>query len=125
MKTNSCLTSLAKIALIICAPSILAAGYAIHNTPMIYAGWVLVGVLLVVVPTRSTKTPKSLSIAKLAKLARAGELDADKTTRAFCRDILARLEQIEATEDSETEYIDLQTDLEDIIESKPGKKLSL
>lgn len=123
MKTNSCLTSLAKIALIIGAPSILGAGYAIHNTPMIYTGWILVGVLLVVVPTRSNKAPQSLSIAELADLARAGNLTADKTTRAFCRDILSRLEGIIPDDETDTELFDLQSDLEDIIRSKPGKKL--
>lgn len=123
MKNNSCLVSLAKIALLIGAPAILGAGYAIHNTPMIYAGLILVGVLLVVVPTRSSKAPQSLSIAKLADLARAGNLTADKTTRAFCRDILSRLEGITPDDETDTELFDLQSDLEDIIRSKPGKKL--
>ena len=123
MKNNSCLVSLAKIALLIGAPAILGAGYAIHNTPMIYAGLILVGVLLVVVPTRSSNAPQSLSIAKLADLARAGNLTADKTTRAFFRDILSRLEGITPDDESEMELFDLQSDLEDIIRSKPGKKL--
>lgn len=94
MKNNSCLVSLAKIALLIGAPAILGAGYAIHNTPMIYAGLILVGVLLVVVPRKSLTSPKSLIIAKLADLARAGNLNVDKATRAFCRAILSRLENV-------------------------------
>ena len=123
MENDSCLVKLAKLALIIGAPALLGTGYGIHNTPMIYAGLILVGVLLVVVPTRSSKAPQSLSIAKLADLARAGNLTADKTTRAFCRDILSRLEGITPDDETDTELFDLQSDLEDIIRSKPGKKL--
>ncbi len=122
MKNDSCLVRLAKLALIIVAPALLGTGYGIHNTPMIYAGWILVGVLLVVVPRKSITSPKSLSIAKLADLARAGNLNADKSTRAFCRAILSRLENV-IPDDDDTELFDLQSDLEDIIRSKPGKKL--
>lgn len=124
MENDSCLVKLAKLALIIGAPALLGTGYGIHNTPMIYAGWILVGVLLVVVSRKSITSPKSLSIAKLADLARAGNLNVDKSTRAFCRAILSRLENV-LPDDDDTELFDLQTDIEDIIESKPGKKLSL
>ena len=79
--------------------------------------------LLIVVPTRSGKAAKSLSIAKLAALARDGKLTADKTTRAFCQDVLSRLEEVHPDDSTEMELFDLQADLEDIIRSKPGKKL--
>ena len=124
MENDSCLVKLAKLALIIGAPALLGTGYGIHNTPMIYAGWILVGVLLVVVPRKSITSPKSLSIAKLADLARAGNLNVDKSTRAFCRAILSRLEGIIPDDETDTELFDLQSDLEDIIKSKPGKKLT-
>lgn len=117
-KSSSCTGGLLYAAMVVVTPALIAGGLYFGNQRLQIIGWILL--VIVALPTifRRKHKEQKLDISELSDLAIDGKFKPNASTRAFIRSILERLEEIDATEDTEANLVSLQMDLESMLNPK-------
>ena len=116
--SSSCSGGLLYAAMVVATPALIAGGLFFGNQRLQIIGWILL--LIVALPTifRHKQNEQKLDVSELSDLAIDGKFKPNASTRAFIRSILERLEEIDATENTEANLVSLQTDLESMLNPK-------
>lgn len=116
--SSSCTGGLIYAGLVVATPALIAGGLFFGNQRLQIIGWILL--VIVALPTifRRKQKEQKLDVSELSDLAIDGKFKPNASTRAFIRSILERLEEIDATEDTEANLVSLQTDLESMLNPK-------
>lgn len=117
-KPSSCTGGLIYAAMVVATSALIAGGLYFGNQRVQIIGWILL--VIVALPTifRRKQKEQKLDVSELSNLAIDGKFKPNASTRAFIRSILERLEEIDATEDTEANLVSLQMDLESMLNPK-------
>lgn len=117
-KSSSCTGGLLYAAMVVVTPALIAGGIYFGNQRLQIIGWILLAIVAIPTIFRRKQKEQKLDVSELSDLAIDGKFKPNASTRAFIRSILERLEEIDATEDTEANLVSLQMDLESMLNPK-------